>query len=284
MRMRRIAVFVGALVSTAGLVAAPAGAAAPSYVALGDSYTSGTYLPFAAGAPLECVQSQSNYPKVVAADRGLTLTDVSCGGATVGDFTGRQYGLVAPQFDALTADTGVVTVGIGGNDNNTFITAVLGCGAIDALNVLDIGAPCSAAFGNTFANNIAADEANIAAALQQVHARSPHARVFVVGYPDILPRQGRCYPTLPLTTGDIAYLDGMERQLNAMLADAAATNGAAYVDTYTPSVGHDACQPVGTRWIEPVIPSDVQAPVHPNALGEAASARAVEAAFAAAGV
>ncbi|MBN9621235.1 MAG: SGNH/GDSL hydrolase family protein, partial [Actinobacteria bacterium] len=86
------------------------------------------------------------------------------------------------------------------------------------------------------------------------------------------------------TTGDVAYLTGKERDLNGMLANAAAANGATYVDTYTPSIGHDACQPVGTRWIEPVIPSDIQAPVHPNALGEAGDARAVEAAFTAAGI
>lgn len=290
MRLRRIAASIAVLAATAGtaaLTAEPATAAppgVPGYVALGDSYTSGTYLPYSLGVQPECGQSQTNYPKVVATDLHLTFSDVSCGGATVGNFTSAQYGIVPPQFDALNAGTDVVTVGIGGNDNNTFATALAGCGGLDALNVFDIGAPCATAFGNYFANNIAADQAAIAAALQQIHTLSPQAKVFVVGYPDILPQQGRCYPTLPLTTGDVAYLNGIERDLNGMLANAAAANGATYVDTYTPSIGHDACQPVGTRWIEPVIPSDIQAPVHPNALGEAGDARAVEAAFTAAGI
>jgi lysophospholipase L1-like esterase len=287
MHRNRIAVLIALVVAALGLLVAPAGAAppgVPSYVALGDSYTSGTYTPFSLAVQPECAQSQTNYPKLVAATRHLTYADVSCGGATVADFTGKQYGIVPAQFDALDTGTDIVSVGIGGNDNNTFITAVLGCAALDAFNVFDIGAPCAAAFGNSFASSISADGANIAAALQQIHTRSPGAAVFVVGYPDILPQHGRCYPTLPLSTGDISYLNGVERDLDTMLATAAASAGATYVDTFTPSIGHDACQAVGTRWIEPVIPNDLQAPVHPNAAGEAADARAVEAAFTAAGV
>ena len=46
--------------------------AAPSYVSLGDSYTSGPFiLPFASGAPLECLQSARNYPHLTAAALGL---------------------------------------------------------------------------------------------------------------------------------------------------------------------------------------------------------------------
>ena len=34
------------------------------------------------------------------------------------------------------------------------------------------------------------------------------------------------------------------------------------------SEGHDACQPIGTRWIEPVLQGTNPVVVHPNALGE----------------
>jgi hypothetical protein len=34
------------------------------------------------------------------------------------------------------------------------------------------------------------------------------------------------------------------------------------------SSGHDACQPAGTRWIEPVLQGTNPVVVHPNALGE----------------
>ena len=123
----------------------------------------------------------------------------------------------------------------------------------------------------------------IGAALAGIHLRSPAAAVFVVGYPDILPQQGSCYPQLPLTTGDVAYLNGVELALNAMLQHEAATHGANYVDTYSASVGHDACKSIGTRWIEPLIP-DGAFPIHPNAKGEAADARAVASALRAAGI
>jgi hypothetical protein len=48
-----------------------------------------------------------------------------------------------------------------------------------------------------------------------------------------------------------------------------------YVDTYTPSEGHDACSAKATRWIEPLIPSSPAAAVHPNERGERGMADAV---------
>ena len=52
---------------------------------------------------------------------------------------------------------------------------------------------------------------------------------------------------MPLTTGDVAYLNGVEQELSSMLSSEAASNGAAYVDTYTPSIGHDACKSLSVR-------------------------------------
>jgi hypothetical protein len=63
-----------------------------------------------------------------------------------------------------------------------------------------------------------------------------------------------------------------------MLAAAAAAAGSpsvSFVDTYTPSLGHDMCRLPGIRWIEPLLPLAPAAPAHPNAAGEAATARAV---------
>jgi hypothetical protein len=34
------------------------------------------------------------------------------------------------------------------------------------------------------------------------------------------------------------------------------------------SNGHDACQPIGVRWVEPVLQGTNPVIVHPNALGE----------------
>ena len=38
------------------------------------------------------------------------------------------------------------------------------------------------------------------------------------------------------------------------------------------SEGHDACQPIGVRWVEPVLAGTNPVIVHPNALGEQAMA------------
>jgi hypothetical protein len=60
-----------------------------------------------------------------------------------------------------------------------------------------------------------------------------------------------------------------------MLKQQAATHGATFVDTFTGSIGHDACKAEPTRWVEPLIPGTNAFPIHPNARGEAASGRAV---------
>jgi hypothetical protein len=66
-----------------------------------------------------------------------------------------------------------------------------------------------------------------------------------------------------------------------MLAQQAAANGAVYVDVYTPSIGRNACTGSGTRWVEPFIPANPAAPVHPNARGMDGMAAVVGASVAA---
>lgn len=289
MTLRRILVALAACAaaSTAGvLVPATAQASsAPSYVALGDSYTSGpAILPISPTAPLDCFQSAVNYPHLAAQALGMPLDDASCSGADVSNMTTAQYSDQAPQFNALNQSTGVVTFGIGGNDNSTFLDALAGCSVIDGVAGANSGDLCKLAYGDKFADNIAADEPNIAAALQRIHALSPQAKVFVIGYPDILPQQGSCFSQMPITAADLAYLNGVELDLNAMLKSAAGQNGATFVEDYAPSVGHDACRSESVRWVEPLLPSTDAFSVHPNSSGEAATAGAVESAMRAAGI
>jgi hypothetical protein len=257
---------------------APVAAGAQSYVSLGDSYVSGPgILPPAEGAPLDCTQSARNYPHLTAKALGLSLKDVSCGGATTADFTEAQFPDAPPQFNALSSSTEVVSVGIGGNDNNLFIGTLATCGAEDL--AFPFGTPCKDTFGNKLSEEIKADEPVVSAAFHQIGVLSPSAKVFVVSYLDILPQHGSCWPTVPLTSGDVAYLNGVEQELNAMLATAASENGDTYVDMFTPSVGHDACKPVSVRWVEPVLPESDAFTVHPNEKGMEADAGELEAAM-----
>src|ERR1700722_4737594 len=281
-----IAGVLGAVGLTGVLMALLAGtalAAGPSYVSLGDSYVSGPLIvPPALGAPLDCLQSARNYPHLTAAALGLSLKDVSCSGADTANFTSAQYSDQPPQFNALSASTQVISVGIGGNDDNLFLGTLITCGAEDL--VFPFGTPCKATYGNKLSEEITADAPVVGAALHQAKALSPAAKVFVVGYPDILPQSGNCYPTVPLTSGDVTYVNGVEKELNAMLSNEAAANGATYGDTYTPSIGHDACKPEGTRWVEPVLPESDAISVHPNEKGMAADASDLEAAMKAKGI
>jgi hypothetical protein len=261
----------------AALVPSLASAAGASYVAMGDSYTAAPgVMPPSPTAPPECGQSSANYPHLVAAALGLSLTDVSCGGAKTEDFTVAQFPNQPPQFDALTPTTEVVTVSMGGNDHNLFGTLVAECTRLDA-GQPNVGAPCREHLEGFVRKTLEEDRGPAEEALQEIHALSPQAKVFVVGYPDITPAHGYCPAAMPWTTGDLNWFrNGVQTPGNAQLREGAQANHATFIATFPPSVGHDVCQPVGVRWIEPLIGSLTGVPVHPNALGEEHDALDVE--------
>ena len=135
--------FIVVLVGLLGVVLPATASASGSYVAMGDSYTSGPGItPYAPTAPPECGQSERNYPHLVATALGLSLTDVSCGGAKTENFTVAQYPEQPPQFDALSASTEVVSIGMGVNDNNVFETLLAGCTELELGGTATGKAPC----------------------------------------------------------------------------------------------------------------------------------------------
>jgi hypothetical protein len=56
--------------------------------------------------------------------------------------------------------------------------------------------------------------------------------------------------------------------LNQVEAGEAAANNASFVDTFTSSIGHDACKPPGVAWVNGIVPNSVAFPLHPNQMGE----------------
>jgi lysophospholipase L1-like esterase len=265
------------------ILAAPAAAADRSgqtYVALGDSFTAGSgVLPVTARfTPLGCFQSAANYPHLLQQRyRFGRFVDASCGAAKTGDMEGSQQmtvGANPPQFNRLAGGADVVTLGIGGNDMG-FGDIILNCPS-----PVPWGSRCRNRFVrggvDTLRQRIREIEPRVVRVLDGIRARAPRAAVYVVGYPRIIPMSGiGCWPQLPLAKGDASYLDGIERELNAMLARAAASRGARYVDTYTPSRSADACKPPGLRWVEPALAIGTFVPVHPNNIGELGMASAV---------
>jgi lysophospholipase L1-like esterase len=241
-----------------------------NYVALGDSYSAASgVLPVDPAAPLLCLRSSRNYPHVIAAETGASLVDVTCGAAETKHFTTAQYPGVAPQVDALGADTDLVTMTIGGNDSGVFIGAILACGAAGVVT-LGHGSPCATLYGSRFEDTIRTTTyPALVAGLQAVQARAPQADVAILGYPWILPPTGGCFAKMPVARGDVPYLRSLQATLNDAVRRAAAATGATYVDLNEVSEGHDACQAPGVRWIEPVLQTTNPVVVHPNALGEA---------------
>jgi lysophospholipase L1-like esterase len=244
------------------------------FVALGDSYAAGNLIPWSpSGTPAGCLRSTHNYGADAAAALGRTYIDAACTGATTADMTAPQSVLLGtnpPQLSFLGADDSVVTLTIGGDDLG-FLGILETCARMSLTD--PFGNPCQRHYtaGGTdqLASKIAATAPKVAAVLHAIHTRAPNARVLVVGYPDILPNTGDgCWPLVPFAFGDVPYLRGIEIGLNQMLAGAAAANGAAFVDTYTATIGHDACTRPGVKDVEGLIPASPAYPFHPNQNGQ----------------
>ncbi|MFH8224587.1 SGNH/GDSL hydrolase family protein [Streptomyces sp. NPDC018057] len=246
------------------------------YVAFGDSYASAPLVPTQVDST--CLRSNQNYASLVARSSRAALTDVTCSGATTANMAAPQ-GSVPAQFDALNRGTDLVTVTIGGNDIG-FSTVLGTCAKLSASD--PAGAPCRSYLtgqgSDQVSDAVARTAPKIADVLRGIHRRAPHARVVVVGYPDLFPDDGvGCTSAkVPLAAGDFSYLRDKEKELNGMLARQARRGGAEYVNTYAPTVGRDLCRPVERRWIETFAPETPAAPVHPNASGERAMAGAVQ--------
>lgn len=241
------------------------------YVALGDSYTSSPRTGKPVGDPPGCERSDNNYPNLVAERlKPAQFVDVSCGSAVTSNMITPQRtanGTNPPQLDAVTADTTLVTVGIGGNDIG-FIGLLTQCHA----ETVD-SAPCTnAAKLAERVTGMATPMTNVLAAIKR---KAPKAKIALVGYPTVLPAGDGCWPFLPLVPADVARIRQTAEDFNNVLRAQAERAGVTYVDTATPSQGHDMCQKAAVKWVEDLVPSSPAAALHPNAGGERAMADAV---------
>ena len=240
MRNRLAAALVAVLTVGTGVgIGAPASQAADPaptsadeplrYVHMGDSYAAASgVLPPDPTAHPQCLRSTANFGHVIAEATAARLTDVSCGGAKTKDYFEPQYDGVPPQLDALRKRTELVTMTIGGNNNNTFIGAITTCGTLGA-STAHQGSPCKDAEGDSFADDIRnKTKPALIRTLRAVHERSPKAEVAILGYPWILPPEVGCPDKMPV----------------------------------------DACQAIDVRWVEPVFQGTNPVVVHPNAFGE----------------
>jgi lysophospholipase L1-like esterase len=262
--------------------AAPASTTAPEpvgrYVALGDSYAAGPLIPTTdlAGG---CARSDHNYGHLLADALDVTdFVDVTCSGAKTRDLTHvqRPFGdaRIPPQLRAVTADTSLVTLTIGGNDLDLFSTLVRTCTQLRSSDPQ--GAPCArrlATQGPDLDGAVATISRNVAAVLRTIRRAAPDAKVLLVGYLRLVPERGSCVG-LPLAAGDYAEGRRISEALDRALRQAARRTGTTFVDMYAASAGHDIC--ADTPWVNGNVTVREKAlAYHPFASGMRADAREV---------
>jgi lysophospholipase L1-like esterase len=247
-----------------------------SYVALGDSFTAAPFVPITDYAD-GCLRSSGNYPALLAEELDARLRDVSCSGAETADMTASQasrgraewYGKIPPQFDALRADTDLVTVGIGGNDEALFQTLVQECTAVAD----QPGSPCEEVLRSSYGDSadvLAEVGRRVTKVLTAIKRKAPDAVVVLVGYPRLVDADTACR-AIPLASGDLPLVAELEQELNRTMAAAARRGGAEYVDMYAASEGHEICS--DDPWVNGRVTDQQRAlSYHPFAEGQQAVA------------
>lgn len=246
------------------------------YVALGSSFAAGLGLgPRVPGSPIVCQRSVNGYPQQLARMTGLTLSDMSCSGATASHVLRGGQMFQGPQIDALGPGTRLVTLTAGGND-------IAYVGDLTALAYQRRGGVAGFLVG-LFWNgarpaaerNFEALRADLLAALREIGRRAPKARIYVVTYPAILPPEGTC-PELGIAADDAERMRQVGVRLAEVTREAANDAGATVIDMDRLSAGHDACTP--EPWVNGAAPKQ-GAPFHPTLAGARAAAEMIKRAF-----
>lgn len=240
-----LAALVGGL-----LVAAPAHAVAPVYVALGDSYSSGVGTRTYISDGTNCQRSTYAYPWLVAAAKGYSLNFQACGGATVSTVTNSQLG-------ALNTGTNYVTLSVGGNDAG-FSSVLTECakpgwmsncnGKIDtAQNYIN----------NTLPGTLSTLYASI-------KSKAPNARVVIVGYPRIFNGED-CNAGTWFSPEEETRLNQTADLLNSKLSAAASAKGFSWANPTNAFIGHAVCDDV--EWLNGLSDPTSES-YHPNRTGQ----------------
>jgi lysophospholipase L1-like esterase len=236
----------------ASLVAAPtAQAAAPAYVALGDSYSSGVGTRSYLADGTSCQRSTYAYPSLVAAARGYALDFRACSGARIPDVTDRQLG-------ALSSATGYVTISVGGNDAG-FSSVLTECAQPGWMS------NCDGAINTARAYIADTLPAKLATLYGSIRSKAPSARVVVVGYPRIFNGED-CNAGTWFSPAEETRLNQTADLLNGRLAAAASARGFGFADPTARFTGHAVCD--STEWING-LSNPVSESYHPNRAGHA---------------
>lgn len=249
--LTRLAALATTAATTALLALAPvpAHAAPPTYVALGDSYSSGTGTRSYLADGTSCQRSTSAFPALIAAARGYALNFRACSGAKIPDVTTAQLG-------ALSSGTNYVTISVGGNDAG-FADVLTECAKPGWMSSCGSRIDTAQAFiRNTLPGRLGTLYASI-------RARAPHAMVVVVGYPRIFMGED-CNALTWFSPTEQTRLNATADQLNSRLAAAASAAGFSFANPTSRFIGHAVCD--SPAWING-LSSPVSESYHPNAPG-----------------
>jgi lysophospholipase L1-like esterase len=228
------------------------------YASLGSSLASGFGI---ANQSTSCGRSDKAYGPLVAAQLDLQLVDVSCGAATVPNVSDTPQGDNPPQIDVVTADTKLITVGLGGNDIGYNGTA-LSCG--------NPATVCTAPA--TLAADSAALPGKLDAMLAALKAKAPSATIVLVTYPREFPKHNCA--ALSMTDDELAIVRNMGATVEKALVDAAHKAKVLLADPYRVPGDHTACGPAAKQWTAGYQVTDGFA-YHPTALGHQEMAKLI---------
>jgi len=245
-----------ALAAAVGIVllalsTSPAHGAGSPYVALGDSYSSGTGTRTYLSDGTSCQRSVYAYPSLVASSKGYALTFRACSGATVADVTNLQ-------LSALSTGTAYASITVGGNDAG-FAQVLTEC-AKPAW-----ASNCNAAIDR--AQSIINNQlpARLSTLYAAIRSRAPQARVVAAGYPRIFNGED-CNAFTWFSPAEESRLNATADLLNAKVQTAARGAGLMFSSPTPAFSGHAVCDDVeGLNGLS----NPTAESYHPNRLGHA---------------
>jgi lysophospholipase L1-like esterase len=247
-----VAVSAASLVTAVSGVPAAGAASSVSYVALGDSYSSGLGAGSYVSSSGSCDRSTNAYPEQWAgANSPASFVSVACAGATTAD-------VINSQVSALSAGTTLVSITIGGND--------AGFSSVMETCVLKSTNTCLSAVAAARAFAAAQLPARLTSTLQAVRQHAPNARIVLLGYPDLydLSKSSTC---IGLSTQDRTALNsGADALDSALSAAAQGSQNTVFADVRPQFAGHEICD--SGSWLHSVDILAISSSYHPTASGQ----------------
>jgi lysophospholipase L1-like esterase len=241
---------LGAVISVCVLCGVfAAGALADNYVALGDSYSSGTGTrDYSLNSG--CQRGPYAYPALIKADRPNTnLNFVACSGAKTADVMNNQ-------ISAVTSSTNIVTITIGGND----------AGFSDVITQCALPWPWSCDSDITNAQNFIRNTlpGRLDTVYSAIRSRAAAgAQVVVLGYPRLFMGVD-CNAGTFFSGDEMTKLNATADLLKTVISGRAAAYGFTFKDAIPPFTGHAVCS--SSEWLNG-LSNPVSDSYHPNRNG-----------------